>query len=84
MAKKLTPNQQLFDKQINRIKRLINRKKGEGFLIDESLFLPKERPKRVTKQAIQKLRNIKPDVIYKQSEYITEDGEIISAEEWKR
>ena len=81
MAKKLTTNQILFDKQVNRLTRLINRKKGEGFIIDESLFLPKERPKRVTKQAIQRLKDITPDVIYKQSEYITEDGEIISAEE---
>ena len=81
MAKKLTTNQILFDKQINRISRLINRKKGEGFIIDESLFLPKERPKRVTKQAIQRLKDITPDVIYKQSKYQTKSGNTISAEE---
>lgn len=63
MARKLTPNQAEYQKQVNRINRII-RKYEKNY--DVEFELPTA-PKRITKQAIQDLKRITPQVIRKQS-----------------
>lgn len=55
--RRLTQNQQEFERQINRLEKAIKRLHREGYEID---FQLPQRPKRVTKQYLNELKNIKP------------------------
>lgn len=76
-------NRELWQKEINRVKRFISKHEQAGYSF-ENVVLP-ETPKRVTKQA---LRNLKaettPTKLYKQAEYVTGFGEIISGTEQQK
>lgn len=67
--KKLTPNQQAYQKEVNRIRRFIRRKEKEGFSFP-SINL--ERPSRVTKKALEKIRAVRPKVLYELGTYYGE------------
>lgn len=56
--KKLTPNQQLYKKQITRIKRAIRRSESQGFTIPYNII--PETPKRITAKSISALKSITP------------------------
>ena len=72
-----TQNQILFKKEQDRIKRFIRNATKRGFAF-ESDIVPKM-PKRVTAKAIQKIKNIKPDTLYKTASYIDpQTGEYLS------
>lgn len=58
MAKKLTANQIAYQKEISRLKRAIKRNEKQGYLLPQD-FLPAQ-PKKVTKKAIERLKEIKP------------------------
>lgn len=59
---KLTPNQTAYKKELDRIKRAVRRAEKKGYTVDTS-FIP-ETPKRVSKQAIQRLKNFKGGQVY--------------------
>lgn len=76
--KKLTRNQQLYKKEIKRLKRGIKSAERRGYYAPEA-----ERelqiPKRVTKKALERIQKLKPSDIYKKGKFINiETGEIIS------
>lgn len=66
-----------YNKQLNRIKRFIRRNESRGFQFDD--IIP-NKPKRVTKASVNRLKKITPDVLYKHSVYGGEatQGEIVS------
>ena len=76
-----TPMQQLFFKQIQRLKAIIRREyRKTGVELDADL-IPKM-PKRVTKKALQDIKDIKPFDLRKESQYYdAETGEIITYKE---
>lgn len=77
--KKLTPNQIEYNKQVRRIKQFIYRAEKRGFVFEQNII--PEKPKRVTKKAIQRLKELKPDVLYSKAEYVSrETGELISGQ----
>ena len=79
-AKKLTPNQQEWTKEFKRIKSFLNRKSKEGYRFEFEL---PDMPKRVTKKAIQDLKDIRPVKLYSNAEKVDyETGEIMPAKEY--
>lgn len=81
MAKvKLTPMQELYKKQIRRLRRAISREfRKTGVQLDSSLI--PEMPKRVTQKRLQEIKSIKPKDLRRQSQYVDyETGEIIDYE----
>ena len=84
MAKrKKTPNQKEYAKQIKRIKQTISRAEKRGYIFEDNI-IPKK-PKRITKQAIKKLRDIKPNDLYKKARAVDyETGEILTGLEARK
>lgn len=68
MAKKrnITPNRAEYNKQVKRIQQFERRAKKRGFSFD--IDIPK--PKRVTKQAIERLKSLTAEELYKKAQYI--------------
>lgn len=74
---KRTQLQTDWAKEIARIKRFIKRAEKRGFSFAD--YKIPEKPKRITKQRLEELRaETTPVKMYKQSEYTTPEGEIIS------
>lgn len=76
MAKK-TPNQIAYQKEVKRIERFLRtaHKKGYTFAQVPSLQMPK----RVTKKQLERIKAIKPDVLYKKATYQSPGGMAIPA-----
>lgn len=76
MAKK-TPNQIAYQKEVKRIERFLRtaQKKGYTFAQVPSLKMPK----RVTKKQLERIKAIKPDVLYKKATYQAPGGMAIPA-----
>lgn len=73
-----TANRAAYDKEVKRIKQFIRRAQKRGFEFRENI-LPSKPPKRVTKSAINRLKKLTPDTLYKQAQYIdVYTGEILS------
>lgn len=73
-----TANRAAYDKEVKRIRQFISRTQKRGFEFRENI-LPSKPPKRVTKSAINRLKNLTPDSLYKQAKYIDAyTGEILS------
>ena len=73
-----TANRAAYDKEVRRIRQFINRAQKRGFEFRENI-LPSKPPKRVTKSAINQLKKLTPDSLYKQARYIDAyTGEILS------
>lgn len=78
MAKKnrRTPMQELWHKEITRIKRLIRRMESRGYRVD---YVLPERPDMITKKTIADLRSETTSAkMTSRSTYVNKDGEIIS------
>lgn len=74
--RKLTKNQIEYNKQVRRIKNFIKRAEKRGYEFNEDI-LPKT-PKRITKQAIKRLENLKPKQLYAKAEFLdTSTGEML-------
>ena len=79
--KKLTPNQQLFNQELNRIKRFINKKQKEGYHFNFDL---PTMPSRVTQKALRDIKAITPLQLYSNAEVVDQEtGEIIKAIEYQ-
>ena len=71
MAKqKLTKNQLEYKRQMKRIRQALYRERKKGFDVREVANVLLEKPSRITKSFIDKLRSITPSVIRKKSQYI--------------
>ena len=78
MKKRLTPNQEAWKKEFKRIQRFIKNASKRGFTFDVEI----EKPSRVTKKQLEKIRSLKPKELYKQSTYIIpETGEEVTGTE---
>ena len=74
--RKLTKNQIEYNKQVRRIKNFIKRAEKRGYEFSDDI-LPKT-PKRITKQAIKRLENLKPNQLYAKAEFLdTSTGEML-------
>lgn len=69
-AKKLTANQQAFNKELKRIKRFLHNAQKRGYEFDDNV-LPKQ-PKRVTRKKLEEIKNIKPSNLYDKAVYYDE------------
>lgn len=65
--KKLTPNQQLYQKELRRLKQFIRRTEKRGFHYAEDII--PEKPKRITKKSIEHLQKLTPQVLYERATY---------------
>ena len=81
MAKhrKPTPAEQAYNKELRRIKRFIKAAEKRGFIFNLKIIPP--RPKKITKESVQRLKKITPETLYKKSSYQTDDFQILSGEE---
>ena len=76
-------NKVLWDKEVKRLQRFINRLEKRGYYFDESII--PEKPKRVSKQALSALQNLKGNRIYVKANYINpQTGEILGGIEGKK
>lgn len=84
MAKrrKLTPAEQAYNKEVNRINRFIKAAQKRGFLFNQKTLPP--RPKKITQASVSRLKKITPDVLYKKATYMTEDYKFLSGEEGRK
>ena len=80
VTKKMTPNQQAWQKELRRLKQFIRRAKKRGYTFDENVI--PETPKKITEKRLTEIRGIKPDILYAQAEYFNaETGETITGTE---
>lgn len=75
MKKRLTPNQAAWNKEFKRIQQFIKNASKRGFTFDVEI----EKPSRVTKKQLEKIKALKPKELYKYAEYIIpETGEKVT------
>lgn len=77
--KKLTPLQAAYNKEITRLKRFERNAMRRGYVF-ESDFIP-ERPKRITKKAVERLKLRTPKTEYAKAQYVTPQGLAVSGTE---
>lgn len=83
VTKKLTPNQQAWEKELKRLQQFIHRAKKRGYTFSEDVI--PETPKRITKKQLSKIKGINPQTLYEQAEfYNPETGETISGVEGRK
>ena len=78
MAKRLTPNQRAWQKEIERIDRFIRKNTSKGFLFSTDII--PERPRRITQQALRELRSLRGKNLYSYSTYTLPTGEQVSGD----
>lgn len=71
-----------YNKERRRIQQQIRRMKKRGYEIQENT-LPKK-PKRITRASVNRLKNVKPDTIYKKSSFKMPNGQKISGMERRK
>lgn len=75
MKKRLTPNQAAWNKEFKRIQQFIKNASKRGFTFDVEI----EKPSRVTKKQLEKIKALNPKELYKYAEYIIpETGEKVT------
>ena len=79
----MTANQLEYSKELKRIKQAVRRAEKRGYRFFEDV-LP-QTPKRVTKQALQRIKEITTPKIYEKAEYLDENtGKIVSGSEGRK
>lgn len=71
--KKLTTNQEAYNKELKRIKAFIRRAEKRGYVFD---YTPPERGERVTNKKLKAIKEVKPDFLYSKAKYYTYSGYI--------
>ena len=71
-----------YNRERRRIQQQIRRMKKRGYEIQENA-LPKK-PKRITRASVNRLKNVKPDTIYKKSKFQMPNGQKISGMERRK
>lgn len=67
MARKLTPNQQEWKKQLKRLHQFIRRAEKRGYTFPDDVI--PETPTRITKKQLSKIQGINPQALYSQATY---------------
>ena len=81
--KRKTELQKLYQKQRRRLQQAVRRGIKQGYIFNEDVI--PSLPKRVTKKALKKIENTKPEDLYKKAIWLdTETGEIIPAPEKRK
>lgn len=81
--KKLTENQKAYNKELKRIRSFIKRATKRGFLFPTDII--PEKPARITKQAIQKVKKITSKALYEVGQYFDKaTQELISGTEGRK
>lgn len=81
--KRESPQRQAYRKQLANIRRFMSRAESRGFRFTE-ISLP-NMPKRVTKQALAKLKTqFNPTTLYEQATYLSPGGKIVSGTEGRK
>lgn len=75
MAKRLTPNQKAWEKEITRIERFMKKASKRGYVFNEDII--PVRPARITKKQLSALKSMRGMKVYEQSRYYTPTGAII-------
>ena len=80
---KLTPNQQAYKQQVNRIKRAYRELEKQGYRIEKpvSEFIPDSRPTRVTQSVLNELKSVTRAALRKVSTALNESGKPVSGTE---
>lgn len=79
----LTKNQQLFKKEVNRIKRFISKTEKRGYFFD-NYVLP-QMPKRVTAKTLQQLKSTRPKDLYEKAIYVDRQfGDVVTGIEARK
>lgn len=85
MAKrKLTSNQQAYEKERKRIQQFVRRAKKRGYFFPDDIV--PSRPKTVRKRDIERVKRLKSETLYKRAVYIADEetGLILSGEERRK
>lgn len=81
--KKLTNNQQLWKKEMKRIERFQKSASKRGYYFPDEII--PQQPKRITKQALEKLANLTPEKQYAKAVYLdTDTGKMVPALEGRK
>lgn len=81
--KKMTANQRAYAKEVRRIENAVRRAEKRGYRFYESVV--PQTPKRITKQAIQRLKEITPNHIYDKAQYLDDNtGKVVSGLEGRK
>lgn len=77
MARKLTPLQAEYSKQIRRIKSFVRRATKRGFIFPENLI--PQRPEKIRSKDVEKLKEMTAPSMYKEAQYVEPTtGEVVS------
>ena len=77
MARKLTPLQAEYSKQIRRIKSFVRRATKRGFIFPENLI--PQRPDKIRRKDVEKLKEMTAPSMYKEAQYVEPStGEVVS------
>lgn len=77
MARKLTPLQAEYSKQIRRIKSFVRRATKRGFIFPENLI--PQRPEKIRRKDVEKLKEMTAPSMYKEAQYVEPTtGEVVS------
>lgn len=82
--RKLTPNQQAYEKERKRIQQFVRRAKKRGYFFPDDIV--PSRPKTVRKRDIERVKRLKSETLYKRAVYIADEetGLILSGEERRK
>lgn len=82
MAKKITPNQQEWKKELKRLNQFIKRAEKRGYIFDD--VIP-ETPERITKKKLSEIKDINANALYSSAKYFNkETGETITGTEGRK
>lgn len=70
-----TPNEQLWEKEVNRLKRFMREASRRGYTFPDNI-IPR-RPTRITKKALSLIQSIRPADIYKKATYKDPDTDVV-------
>lgn len=78
-SKAKTLAEQQYNKELRRIKQFIKRAEKRGYRFDSDII--PDRPKRITKASVSRLKKITPTTLYKKSTALSEEGKVVSGTE---
>lgn len=83
--KKLTANQQAYQREVRRIENFLKGAEKRGFIMATGRSVNLEMPKRVTAKALQAIKKLTPETLYYRLQYVDKQtGEIIKGTERRK
>lgn len=72
--KRLTPNQEEYIKQLNRIHNIVSREERKGIFFDYDTLYPKINPNKITKKSLKELQELTPKAIREKGYIFNKDS----------